>query len=128
MIWLLASLAFAEIVVEPPPAAGVETAVTVLDDLSRPISGATVRAVARPGLDGERDLAVGLTDNRGRVYWTPGRGGPYLLQVRTETKRVHVAYDGADNESMVLLIALGIIGLLASVIGLWPRRRESSTS
>ena len=49
MIVLLATLAFGEILVEPAPVAGTEVAITVLDDLSRPVSGATVRAVGRPG-------------------------------------------------------------------------------
>lgn len=127
MILLLASLAFAEIIVEPAPVAGTEVAITVLDDLSRPISGATVRAVARPGLARERDLAVGLTDNRGRVYWTPRDGGPVVLQARTDSTRVHVAYAQAPRESMVLLILLGIIAMLATTVGLWPRRRRPST-
>jgi hypothetical protein len=125
MILLLAWLAHAEIVVEPPPSAGVQTAVTVLDDLSRPVSGATVRAVERSGLSDQRDVAVGLTDARGRVYWSPGAGGPTVLRVRDETRVVHVAYAGPDETALTLLVLLLSLGLGATVVGLWPSRKET---
>ena len=50
-----------------------------------------------------------------------------VLQVRNETRPVHVAYAGAPEESVALLVILGLIGLVAITVGLWPRRRDPST-
>jgi hypothetical protein len=121
---LLPSLARADILVDPDPATETEVVVTVLDDLSRPISGATVRAIHRPGLPGERDLAVGLTDARGRVYWTPAEAGTTVLRTRGESQVVHVARPAPPPTPLVVLSALGVVGLGLAGWGLWPRRRR----
>jgi len=122
MIALLATLAFADIVVESPPVAGQEVTITVVDDVSMPVPQATVRAIHRPGLPGERDLAVGLTDARGRVYWTPSDGGPMLLRARDEEAVVHVDYAQAPTTSLVLLLGSAGLGLGLLLWGLWPAR------
>lgn len=125
MIWILALLAHGEILVDGAPQVDSEVTVTVVDDLSRPISGATVRAVHRQGLYGEQDLAVGLTDARGRVYWTPEQGGPVVLRSREQERIVHVARDAAPASTLVLLGLLTALGIGAGLVGFWPGRRRA---
>lgn len=124
--FLLASLAWSasNIVIEGEPTTHETVAIDVIDDLSRPVSGATVRAIRRPGLPGERDLAVGLTDARGRVYWTPKRPGTQILRAREHELIVHVRPDTPSPTPIVLLSSSGLVGLGLLVWGLWPRRRR----
>src|SRR5690606_23043937 len=76
----LASLAWASITIEDPPRPGEETVVVVTDDAGRPRAGETVRVIHRPGLGGEREVAVGITDARGRVRWTPQMDGVTIVR------------------------------------------------
>lgn len=125
MIWLLLShLACAEILIEAEPVAGKTIAIDVVDDLSRPVSGATVRAIRRPGLPGERDLAVGLTDARGRVYWTPKEPGTQVLRAREHERIVHVEAVSPPLTPLLLLGTSGLLGLGLLLWGLWPARRS----
>src|SRR5690606_11937455 len=64
----------------PPPRAGQETTLTLTDLRERPVAGATVQVVYREGLGGERQRAVGITDSRGRVRWTPELSG--VVEIR----------------------------------------------
>lgn len=122
IVLLLAQLASAEIVVEPAPVTGREVVIHVIDDLSRPVPGATVRAVSRAGLPGEREVAVGLTDPRGRVYWTPSKGGPHTVRAGRQEAIVHVERASLPLTSLLVLIGAMLAGLGALVVGLWPSR------
>jgi hypothetical protein len=125
MILLLATLCQAAVLIEPEPVVGQESTITVLDDLSRPISGATVRAVHRADLPGERDLAVGLTDARGRVYWTPSTPGLTRLRARDDEQPVIVT-GPVPVAPAVLLAFAALLALGAAVVGLWPRQRPEA--
>ena len=100
--------------------AGQELTIVVLDDISQPVPQATVHAIQRPGLPGERDVAAGLTDARGRIYWTPSEGGPLLLRAREDQLVVHVAHEEAPTMTLLLLSASAALGLLLLLVGLWP--------
>ena len=125
MILLLASLSWATIEVEEPVTAGQEVAITVVNDLSQPRPGLTVRAIYRRDLATEQDMAVGLTDARGRVYWTPKRGGPVTLRAKSEEQLVQVGYAWPDATSYVLGIPAFILGFAMLGLGLWGGRRRS---
>ncbi|MFK7931323.1 MAG: hypothetical protein AB8H79_24280 [Myxococcota bacterium] len=124
MILLFSSLALAVLQVEAPPQAGTEVAITLLDDLSRPVAGATVRAIYREGISEERDLAVGLTDARGRVYWTPKQGGPVVLRAKRDELRVNVAYGWPPLTPIAVGIPVGTLGMGLLAFGLWGSRRR----
>jgi len=88
---------------------GRETTVTVVDDLSHPIVGATVRATWRTGLEGERDVAVGLTDARGQVPWTPDQNGTVLLAVRDVNEVVQVGPLSPGPTEIILMVAILVV-------------------
>lgn len=123
MIWLIAQLAIAQPVLDPAPVVGGESAITVVDDLSQPVISASVRVVHRPGLVGERELSIGLTDSRGTVYWTPEHAGPARLRAGSTPVLVHVARDQAPIARWILLGALGALILVLIGYGAWPARR-----
>lgn len=125
MILLLAWLAHAEILVGSDPLVGEEVEITVLDDLSRPLSGTPVRVVHRVGLAGERELAVGLTDSRGNVYWKPGQPGRALIRARTQEHTVHVRAETPPTNTFILLGGATLLGLALLGIAARPPRRRS---
>lgn len=125
LLWLIAS---AEPTVDPPPVVGQESGITLLDDLSRPVVGAQVRATVRRGLPGERELAVGLTDARGTAWWKPSSPGPTAIRVRDRSTIVHVHDPASPTTSLVLLG--GLVALLLALLGYgaWPSRMDRPRS
>jgi len=122
MIWLLGA-ALASVTLAPEPAtAEAPTVLTVLDDDGRPRSGETVRVLHRPGLVGEAEQAIGITDARGQVRWTPSRGGVAHLRAGDAVHAVHVqpATPRLDVPLLLGLLLLG--GLGATGYGLGRRR------
>lgn len=123
--WMLlfwASQARASIEVEASPKEAVETVILVTDELGDPASGETVRVVHRPGLAGERELAIGITDGRGRVRWKPEQEGLALLRAGEQTTKLHIEAHSPPITSLVLLGLLVTAGLGASLYGLLGRR------
>lgn len=115
ILLLLAGVAFGAITLERPPQPGVETVIHVADEEGRPRAGETVRVVHRPGLSGERELAVGITDARGRVRWTPQFDG--ITVVRAGEERLSLRVPPAETPLatvtmlvVLLLAALGSVG------------------
>ena len=114
------AVALAGVHFEAPPAAGVETIVAVTDAADQPAPGETVRVVHRPGLTGEEDLAIGITDGRGRVRWTPTQGG--IAVVRAGDERLPVEVAGGVGAAAAPWLALFVAG--GGLIGVgWRRRR-----
>ena len=115
MIWWVYA-AFAGVSWESPPVVGVETVIVVRDGEAAdapPVAGATVRVRWRPGLPGTREQAVGITDGRGRVRWTPDEVGIAALTAADASTPVRVASDGVPTTPVAWGIALAIAGLLA---------------
>ncbi|TVQ92766.1 MAG: hypothetical protein EA397_06310 [Deltaproteobacteria bacterium] len=128
MILLLATLASASILIEEPATVGEEVEITVLDDLSRPIVGAPVRVAHRVGLTGERELALGLTDARGQVYWTPTQGGRTQVRARELSTTVRVHDKTPPAPTLVLLGLTALTGLVLGLLALRPPRRRARRS
>jgi hypothetical protein len=127
MMVLLLGLAYATITLDNPLRVGTESAITVVDDLSRPVVGAPVRATYRLGLGDEREVAVGLTDARGMVYWTPTVGGPVALRAREHRETAHIERASAPTTEAVMLSLFTTLILAITLLSLWPdRRREAS--
>ena len=80
-IVLMAALAMAEITLENEAVEGQPNVVVLTDINGRPRGGETVRVVHRPGLSGEREVAIGITDGLGRVRWTPDLAGLSLIHI-----------------------------------------------
>lgn len=116
--------AIAGVRVETPPIAGVETVVVVTDELGDPTGGETVRVIHRPGLARERERAVGITDGRGRVKWTPQSPGIARLQAGDEPLRIRVAHPAPPLGPLLLLGILGLGGAGALGYGVGPFRRR----
>ncbi len=122
MIWLLlCGLAAAELSTEVPPTLGNETVVVVLDDEGRPRAGETVRVVHRPGMAGELEVAIGITDGRGRVRWTPDLPGIAVIRADEETKKFHVARASIPTGTLTLLLLLLAAAGTALLFGLASR-------
>jgi len=107
----LASLAWASITIEDPPRPGEETVVVVTDDAGRPRAGETVRVIHRPGLGGEREVAVGITDARGRVRWTPQMDGVTVVRAGEERLSVRVTPAETPLGTVTLLVVLSLAAL-----------------
>lgn len=119
---LLALVASATIEIETPPTPGEETIVRVLAQDGRPRAGETVRVVHRPGLAGQRELAIGITDARGRVRWTPAEAGVAVVRAGEERLPVRIAPPEAPRDTLVLLGLLLLAAGGALGYGLVPMR------
>jgi len=116
MIWL-AFAAHAGITLESPPRVGDEVVVAVTDEFGDPRSGETVRVHHGPGLAVSREVAVGITDGRGRVRWKPITAGVAELQAGEEPLRVRVAPEEGPVTVILLLSLLALAGIGATVAG-----------
>jgi len=123
MIALLALVALANPKLDPPPVVGQESGITLVDDLSRPVVGAPVRATVRQGLPREREVAVGLTDARGTAWWKPTVAGPTAIRIRDRSAIVHVQAEAAPTTTLVLLAGFGLFLIALLGYGAWPDRR-----
>jgi hypothetical protein len=122
MIWF--AVAWASLTFEPEPAEGSPTVITVVDDRQRPRSGETVRVVHRPELAATVEQAIGITDARGQVKWTPSQPGVAIVRAGDEASPVHVAA-AASRPVIGLLLGLLALGAAAAVgygSGFTPRR------
>jgi hypothetical protein len=119
---LLGRAALGAVEVETPPLEGTETVIHVTDAMGDAASGETVRVVHRPGLAGERELAIGITDGRGRVRWRPEQGGIALLRAGEQTSTLQIQRNRPPTTTLVLLALLALGGLLPVVFGLLGRR------
>ena len=130
MIWLVGA-ALAGLSFETPPVAGQETVVVVVEGTpggdmaedSRPVAGATLRAIYRRGLAGEHEQAIGITDGRGRARWTPTDGGVATVRANnTELQlRITPAHTPSTTVALLAIIALG--SSVSAAYGLSRRKR-----
>lgn len=105
--WWIAC-ALADVVVDPPPKAGDASVVYVTDDLGSPRRGETVRVVHRPGTSFERERAIGITDGRGTIEWTPEQAGLATLRAGSTTVPLHIAWAEPPAGTLTLLSLLGL--------------------
>jgi hypothetical protein len=117
------AVAAADVGFEAPPRAGAETVIAVSRD-GEPGAGETVRVVVRPGLAGSREIAVGITDGRGRVKWTPDAPGLTEVRAGDESVAVLVAGDGppATTAGLLALLAAGAAAAIGVGAGAGRRR------
>ncbi len=119
IVWL--GLAMAGVSFEGPLAQGKEV-VVMLDRGGAPGRGETVRVVHRPGTVYERERAIGITDGRGRVAWTPEEGGVAEVRGGDDTIRVRIDYGEQPVTAGVLLAITTLTGLGFALTGLRRRR------
>lgn len=117
-LWL-ALAAGAAVEIETAPSEGAETVLVVTDRAGEPLAGATVRALYRPGLPGEREQAIGITDGRGRIAWTPSASGIARVQAADQRHAVRVAPRGVPEGTAGLLVAVLTLGMLLAGYGSW---------
>jgi hypothetical protein len=120
LFWLLAN-AHGSITLGDAPQVGVETRITVTSE-EQPLAGETVSVIHRPGIAGETEIAVGITDATGRVRWTPARPGVTTIQAgqRRETLRVGASFPPPSAITLLGLILMAGLGSL--LYGLKARR------
>ena len=123
MILVLLPVALASIEFELPPAVHTEVVVVVERD-GVPDRGETVRVVHRPGTVHERERAIGITDGRGRVTWTPEEGGVAEVRAGVELRAVHIAYSGLPPTPLTTIALLLAASLGLVLTGLRRRRRR----
>ena len=92
-----------------------EVKLALTDADGQPRSGETVRVIHRPGIAGESELAIGISDGRGRVRWTPQVAGVATVRAGDETLSVRIEPAEPPVASIVTLtlVALGAGGALA---------------
>jgi hypothetical protein len=125
VLLLALATASAEIRFESPPVVG-EPVVIVVERDGRVGRGETVRVVHRPGTVHERERAIGITDGRGRVGWTPEEGGVAEVRAADETLPVHVRWAAAPTSTLTALLLVFLTGLGMSLAGLRRRTRRVS--
>lgn len=123
MIAFWSALAVAGMSWEDEPREGVEAVLAVVDEAGAPRSGLTVRVIHRPGLSGEREVAIGITDGRGRVRWTPEQPGVARLRAGDEEQLVRIGT--ARTEPTPLLILGLLVATGAGALGLALREARS---
>jgi hypothetical protein len=109
------------------PTVGEEVVVTVAGPDGAGAPGATVRAVHRPGLYGEREVAIGITDGMGRVRWTPDVAGVTVLSADDHQLWSAVRPDGPPVDTLMLLAVLTLTALGAMAYGMLASRRWRPT-
>lgn len=114
--------ASAPVTFDPPPRVGVETVVTLVDPFGAPDAGATMQVVHRPGLPGERQRAIGITDSRGRVRWVPETGGVAMVKGPDDSVRVRIDRAEAPASTITLLALLAVAAAGFVGYGGLPRR------
>lgn len=120
LLWLVVGSGWAAVEVEGTAEGGaevqqgVEVVIAVSDEAGDPRSGETVRVIHRPGLAGEAELAIGISDGRGRVRWTPGVSGVARIRAGDEATMVRVV---PASPPAVVPVTLGLL-LLTSVSAL----------
>ncbi len=119
---LTATLTRAEIVLEKQPSLRAEVVVLVSDQ-GEPRAGETVRVTHRPGLHGETEVAIGITDSRGRVRWKPTVSGVAEIRAGSETHRVNINGQ-APTSTWVMLLTSSLLGIGALIGGLRRRARR----
>lgn len=106
---------------------GQEVVLAVIDEAGDPRSGETVRVIHRPGLAGEQELAIGISDGRGRVRWTPEVSGVARIRAGEETTTVRIVAATppiavATTLGLLLLTSAGALGY-----GWWGLRRPAGS-
>lgn len=93
--------------VTPLPRVGVESVVEVGEEA--PVGGAPVRVIFRPGLPGQHEAAVGITDAAGQVRWTPAEPGAVMIEAGELSAVVHVAPSAVPVDLGVHLVVLAAV-------------------
>ena len=129
LLWM--TLSWGSIAVERPAVEGVATVLVVSDADGNHRGGETVRVVHRPGLSGEREIAIGITDGLGRVRWTPEIAGVALLKAGDEVLPLRIGWPGVPLQTAVLFGLLTLAGVWSVLFGLRPtgsrgRRRHQA--
>lgn len=119
--WL--SCALASVALESPPVEGTEVVIELRDARGDADSGETVRVVHRPGLAGSHELAIGITDGRGRVRWTPAEGGLARLRAGDQVLDLRIEPRRRPDLTVSMLAAVALLGagLLGFSVGYRPR-------
>lgn len=115
---LLSHFACAEIIVQGDAVQGQALTVLVVDDVSRPVSAETVRVTMHAGMPTEAEWTLGITDIDGRVTFTPQQGGPFVVQIGEQTKRIQAKWQGIPPLALMYWLLLG--GCLG-IFGVWTK-------
>ena len=127
-LWLLGTLAWADVTTDPAPVLNEACAVRVTSPDGTPLSGETVRVVHRPGMAGETEVAIGITDTRGKVRWTPIQAGMSILRAGDQTRVLQVQRTERPKALYALLgllIVASLGGLAYGLLGSPPAPRRS---
>jgi hypothetical protein len=119
---LLCALANGAISTDIQPELGQAVVISVTDPEGHGRGGETVRVVHRPGLAGEREIAIGITDGLGRVRWTPEIRGVARLRAGDQRLPVHIGAPSAPPATLLLLLLLLLASAGAVGWGVHPRR------
>ena len=113
-----------QIGISSAPIVGQEAWVTVSD--GRPAPGITVTATLRPGLTGESEVTIGITDGLGRVRYTPERAGLAEIHAADAVLPVSIGWSDPPSATVTLLFLLFAAALLAIGYGAMggPRWRQ----
>jgi hypothetical protein len=69
------------------------------------------------GLPRATELAIGITDARGRVRWTPAKPGLSQLQAAEETITISIAYPSIPIDTIMPWSLICLAGLAMALYG-----------
>lgn len=115
---LALQLAHAGVVATPPATPGATSQILLSDAQGAVKRGGTASAVTRPGLPGQAERGLGVTDARGRVRLTPEGSGVVVVRLDgRDVGAVHVAWPAPPASALVPLVLLGGLSLLGVLVG-----------
>ncbi|MBT3222146.1 MAG: hypothetical protein HN348_23985 [Proteobacteria bacterium] len=120
MVLLTIAALAGPITISAPPTPGHEIEVTYTDKRGKPKVGATISVIHRPGLDGEQQLAIGITDSRGRVRWTPEQSGVASIKANDDEFPLRISWPHPPSQTALLLGLLFLTSIGTAVYG-WRR-------
>ena len=107
------------------PAEAVDNWITVTHEVT-PAPGETVTVVYRPGIVGEQEVAIGITDARGRVRWSPSRGGVATVHAGQQQLTLRVGRSSPPSSVLTLLSLLTLLAIGSGAFGFRKRTRSTS--
>lgn len=118
MWWMPSALAGLDL--DGTPALEQAITATLTEEDGSAVVGKTVRVIYRPGLTDSSEVAVGITDARGQVAWTPDQPGTAVLVAEDISLPVAIPWPHAPAGTTVILVLILLLALGSAGYGLRP--------
>lgn len=105
---------------EEHPIEGGEAEISIQDDTGTGIADAEVRVTYRPGSSVEKTETVGVTNESGRIMWTPSMAGIATIDAswgeEAASLNVSIRFSSVPVLGVIIMILAGLLLVGGSVI------------